>query len=226
MAVKRVLNVFLVWCMLVSLVSFGWLPNQLVPQVLQTGAAQATQTVNIGDYIRFGSYNGAPILWRVINVDETTGDPILFADRILTLKAFDAAGNYHTGNSDRVGYGSNFYKDSNIRQWLNSSSANSGANTIDWIQNDPSVSNMYFGYNPYNNEKGFLADGNFTQAERSLIKPYTHKVLLDSLDYEKKDGGTEPYTSNSFIDQVVQNYDAAYFQNVTDSIFLLSVKQL
>ena len=67
MAVKRVLNVFLVWCMLTSLVSFGWVPNQVMPEVLQTGEAQAAQAVNIGDYIQFGKYNNAPILWRVIH---------------------------------------------------------------------------------------------------------------------------------------------------------------
>ncbi len=187
---------------------------------------QAAPSVNIGDYIQFGRYNNAPILWRVIHKD-TNGDPILFADRILTFKAFDAKGSYHTGNTERVNYGSNFYKDSNIRQWLNSSSANSGANTIDWIQNDPSATNMWNGYNPYNTEKGFLADGNFTSTERGLIKPYMHKVILHSADQAKKDGGTANHSFNSDIANVVQNYDTtAYFQNVTDSIFMLSVKQL
>ena len=55
--------------MLVSLISIGWVPNQLVGEVLQTGEAQAA----------------AP----------TTGDPILFADQILTNKAFDAKEDKH-----------------------------------------------------------------------------------------------------------------------------------
>ena len=153
--------------MLTSLVSFGWVPNQVVPDVLQTAEAQAAApTVDIGQYIQFGKYNDAPILWRVIHKDPTTGDPVLFADRILTMKAFDAGGSYHSANSLREMGGSNYYPDSNIRQWLNSNSANSGATTIDWIQNDPSAANFASGSNPYNTEKGFLEDGNFTSTER------------------------------------------------------------
>ena len=227
MTFKRLLNVFLVWCMLTSLVSFGWVPNQVVPDVLQTGEAQAAApTVNIGDYLQFGKYNDAPILWRVIHKD-ANGDPVLLADRILTLKAFDAGGSYHSTNSLREMGGSNYYPDSNIRQWLNSNSTNSGATTIDWIQNDPSVANFASGSNPYNTEKGFLADGNFTSTERGVIKPLTQKVLLHSLDTANKDGGSANHIYDGSLSTVVQNYDTtAYYKNVTDKVFLLSVKQL
>ena len=218
------------------LMAFTMLLSGIVPTISTSGnfgvtqgvavADSITPTVNIGDYIQFGKYNDAPILWRVIH-KESDGNVILFADRILTIKVFDAGGSYHVGNSDRVYFGSNFYKDSNIRQWLNSSSPNSGASTIDWIQNDPSAANIQDGHNPYNTEKGFLADGNFTATERALIKPYTHKVVLSGTDAAKKDGGTANHTSNKNIDSVVQNYDTdAYYQNVTDSIFMLSVKQI
>ncbi len=183
-------------------------------------------TLQVGDYIQFGKYNDAQILWRVINKNSTTGDPILLADRILTIKAIDAKGSYHAGNSIRVSEGSNFYKDSNIRQWLNSSSPNSGSNTIDWIQNDPTAANMRNGFNPYSTEKGFLADGNFTTAERNWIKPLMHTVLLAGVDQAKKDGGTKNHTLNLTLSTVVQNYDTdAYYQNVSDLVFLLSVKQ-
>ena len=183
------------------------------------------KNIKIGDYIQFGRYNDVPILWRVIHKD-AKGDPILFADRILTIKAFDSRGNYHPVGTRRD-FGSNYYKDSNIRQWLNSSSPNSGVNMIEWIQNDPSVVNMWNGFNPYKSEKGFLADGNFTSTERSLIKPYTHKVLLAGVDQAKKTGGTANHDNKWDISNVIQNYDTtAYFQNVTDNIFLLSVKQL
>jgi hypothetical protein len=211
---KQVMSVLVTVMMLVSIMP--------VPSVQQKAAeVQAAGPVNIGDYIQFGNYNDAPILWRVIHKD-ANGDPILFSDRILTLKAFDAKGSYHSGSIGRDTYGSNYYKDSNIRQWLNSNE-----NVIDWIQNDPSTSNLYKGWNPYNMEKGFLADGDFTFKERSLIKPYTHKVLIHEIDQAKKDGGTENHTWMSYIESVVQNYDTtAYFQYVTDNIFLLSVKQL
>ncbi len=216
------------------MLAFAMLLSGLVPTIGTNGSfsltereAQAAVSVNIGEYIQFGKYNDAPILWRVIHKDPTTGDPVLFADRILTIKAFDAAGSYHAGNSARVSVGSSYYPDSNIRQWLNSSSSNSGADTIDWIQNDPSAANMSNSQNPYNTEKGFLANGNFSETERGLIKPLTHKVVLADIDQAKKDGGTEEHEFSSSMSTIVQNYDTtAYYKNVTDSVFLLSVKQL
>ncbi len=195
--------------------------------VVQAAPAPSTPTVNIGDYIQFGKYNNAPILWRVIHKNPTTGEPILLADRILTLKAFDAKGNYHSGDTERVIYGSNYYPDSNIRQWLNSTSANSGSNLIDWLQNEPTKDNLFGANNAYHTEKGFLAHGNFTVNERALIKPYTHKVILHQADQAKKDGGTTHHAYTALYDLIVQNYDTtAYYKNVTDSVFLLSVKQL
>lgn len=43
-----------------------------------------------------------------------------YAEKIISLKMFDAKGSYHK-NKDRRKWGSNYWKDSNIRQWLNSS---------------------------------------------------------------------------------------------------------
>jgi hypothetical protein len=61
---------------------------------MSVASAQTKAKVKIGTYIKFGKYNGQPILWRVIHNDEN-GNPVLFADRILSIKAFDASGNYH-----------------------------------------------------------------------------------------------------------------------------------
>jgi hypothetical protein len=219
---------FMAIVMLSSLVSLGAIPEKLVPGGGVSQEVQAAApTINMGDYVQFGKYNSAPILWRVIHTDPTTGDPVLLSDRILTIKAFDAKGSYHTADANRESNGSNYYQDSNIRQWLNSSSLNSGDYSIDWTQNNPTAANMHSGYNAYNTEKGFLADGNFTSLERGLIKPYTHKVVVASVDSAKKDGGTLPHAYFSETMMAVKNYDTtAFFQNVTDSIFLLSVKQL
>ena len=70
------------------------------------GATKTSVTANIkiGDYLYFGSFNGDMILWRVIDCDEA-GNPLLFADRILTLRAFND--------------GRNYYADSLLRKWLN-----------------------------------------------------------------------------------------------------------
>jgi hypothetical protein len=191
---------------------------------MSVASAQTKAKVKIGTYIKFGKYNGQPILWRVIHNDEN-GNPVLFADRILSIKAFDASGNYHFSDVRRIS-GSNYYPASNLRQWLNSTSQNRGNDRIDWIQNAPSKMNMFSTLNSYDQERGFLAYGNFTVPERNLLKPVTHRVLLSYEDAYKKDGGWNNHGWNADIDYVVQNYDSARYKNVSDLVFLLSVKQL
>lgn len=202
--------------MLVALLMFSSL--YLIPD------AQAAPAIKTGDYIRFGKVYDAPILWRVIHID-ASGDALLFSDRILTLKAFDARGTFHK-SAQRRAKGNNNWLNANIRQWLNSSSANSGSVRLDWAQNDPTKQNMLNGNNAYANEKGFLADGNFSAAERNLIKPVSNKVLLAGVDASQKDGGTEVHMSNNKLAQILMNYDKAYYKNVTDRVFLLTAQQM
>lgn len=194
----------------------------LIFSIFMTGCENPQpKELKIGDYVQFGKYNDALILWRVIHIDQD-GNPLLFSDRILSLKAFDAGGDYH--NDDyRIDDGSNYWKDSNIRQWLNTDKK---SGTIKWIQNPPSKENMCLGYNPYEDEEGFLADKNFTESEKNIIKPVNHKVLLSNIDKDKKTGGEELHTLSSDIYDIVQNYDNAYYENIEDKVFFLSVKEL
>ncbi|MCZ0703084.1 hypothetical protein J2T56_001348 [Natronobacillus azotifigens] len=176
----------------------------------------------IGDVIQLGQYNDKAIKWIVIHIDRD-GDPLLLSDRILTYKAFDVTGNYHQSEL-RQKYGSNYWQDSNIRQWLNSDKRQ-----IDWIQNPPTEDNLRFSFfldYAYEKEPGFLSDPNFTKAERNAIKSSTHKVLLSQADLDKRDGGEEGHQFHEDIDQVMQNYDTSYYQLVTDRVFLLSVQEL
>jgi chitodextrinase len=219
---KKVMIFLVVLTMLMPMVPAGSLPGADEVSVVQ---ANTIPSVNIGDYIQFGSYNNAPILWRVIHKD-ANGNPILFADRILMIKAFDAAGSYHS-ETNRQNNGSNYYPDSNIRQWLNSINSNNSDDKIDWIQNDPTAINMRNDFNAYNTEKGFLAEGNFTETERKLIKPFSHKTVLSEVDQLKRDGGTKTHYYTDNILSVLSNYDTnAYYKNINDRVFLLSVKQI
>ena len=183
--------------------------------------------LKIGDYIEFGKYDEQPILWRVIHIDED-GNPLIFSDKIISLKMFDAKGSYHK-NEDRKELGSNYWKDSNIRQWLNSSE---NAEEIKWIQNPPSPENTFTDIGTkesfyYDKEKGFLAEGNFTSEERSMIKTISHKSLLDEFDMDKKVGGEETYFPAGLeIYLSVNNYDLAYYEIVEDKVFLLSTKEI
>ncbi len=175
--------------------------------------------LKMGDYLTFGKYNDVPIIWRVINID-IEGNPMLFSDNILSLKAFDSSGNYHK-EKDRQTYGSNYWRNSNIRQWLNSSEQ-----SIKWIQNAPSNRHLLAEFAPYEYEKGFLADGNFTENERLIIKPVNHKSILHDVDKYKKQGGSEHIILDSDIRTLIQNYDSSYYENIEDKVFLLSIKEL
>ncbi len=182
--------------------------------------------LKIGDYIEFGKYDEQPILWRVIHIDED-GNPLIFSDRIISLKSFDSMGDYHKNIKRKEG-GSSYWKDSNIRQWLNSSE---NAGEIKWIQNSPNKENICTFTDgeknfAYDKEKGFLADGNFSEVDRSIIKPVIHKALLCESDIDKKIGGNTHYSANYEIASAVGNYDDAYYENVEDKVFLLDIKEI
>lgn len=182
---------------------------------MQLNAAASLKT---GDYVQFGSYHNEPILWRVVNTDNN--GPQLLSVNILCLKAFDVMGSYHTG-SVRKSWGSNYWKGSNIRQWLNSSEIK-----IKWLQNAPNKKNLNNSSDAYADEKGFLADGNFTADERKAIKTVKRHVLLAKIDKKKAEGGNMWHVSEGHIGEVVQNYDKAYYHTVTDKVFFLNVKEV
>ena len=69
----------------------------------------------VGDIIPFGSTEGKPLFWRVIDRD---GDTLqLFALRPVTYAAFSHP--HEEGDENRTQYGSNFWPDSPLREWLN-----------------------------------------------------------------------------------------------------------
>ena len=159
--------------------------------------------LRIGDYVQLGSYADKPILWRVIadsaNPDATvddpvTGDPLLLSDKIIIRKPFDAPGSGFSG--------SNEWQTSTLRAWLNSSAEAGG---VTWPCGNP-------GHDK--DEKGFLADGNFTESERNLIKPVTQKTIVYSA--QSAEGGAEAYDYGGMVTSIVNNYDGAYYQILTD----------
>ncbi|MBU1868987.1 MAG: hypothetical protein KJ818_00820 [Candidatus Omnitrophica bacterium] len=201
--------------------------------VLASGGNQldiAITELKIGDYIQFGQYTGQPILWRVIADsansdakagDNISGDPMLFSDKVLCLKAFDAAGD-HEDSAGRNEKGSNYWGTSDLRSWLISFSPSGG---VVWLDGSPPEAEKVDS-NEYANEKGFLADGNFTEYERSLVKPVEQKALLYADDYQMAEGGTTPYKYNDEIAEIINNYEDAYYVNVMDTVFILDPKQI
>jgi serine/threonine protein kinase len=172
--------------------------------------------VAIGNYVEFGKNDNKPIIWRVIDRDDR-GNTLLFSDKILTFKAFDAGGDKYM--FDRKSFGSNYYPDSNLRKWLNSNEAK-----ITWKQNPPLASGIQGGKNPYEDEPGFLHTTNFSEKQRELILPRKHSVLLTEFDKSQADKGLEVHLFDAAPDSALQNYDDAYQQEVEDRVFLLSLK--
>jgi len=182
--------------------------------------AENTSEMDIGDYIQFGRYYNEPIQWRVININDD-GSLMLLSEKILSLKPFDANGDLtdNRGNTERINFGSNNWEKSNLREWLNSDSE-----IVNYSCQIPDDSHVNNGNNNYESEAGFLH--NFTNSEQDAIQPHTYKTILSSVDSNIYDGGSELYTFDSNVEDVVQNFDQAYYKNVNDKVFLLDVKEL
>lgn len=134
--------------------------------------------IQIGQYVQFGRYLGESILWQVVIKDNGI---MLVSDRILCVKPFDAAesgntiheGNIYTSVEEaRQKGGSNKWSNSNIREWLNSSSQK-----VSYTTYPPTKSAVWQGYNAYEDEPGFLF--NFTQIERDAIQSIAHDGVTD-----------------------------------------------
>lgn len=191
-------------------------------------SVQAQASINIGEYLQMGTYYGEPILWRCVDIDEN--GPLMLSDKIICLKPFDAKGDNTSGSHGRgYGYGykrkefgSNYWADSNMHCWLNSTAS---AGNVEWTCGNPPVKNkIAIGSNAYADEAGFLT--NFSQGERNAVKTVTQKSLLDGYEHDSMNINENYHTSNNSIEGVVQNYNSAYSENVTDMFFLLDVKQL
>ncbi len=126
-------------------------------------------TVEPGETITFGSYNGEAISWRVLHISEDGSEAVLIAENILTIKAYDApeGGTYNNdGTTDYWGQnsaadtdmelqvqvrGNSGWSTSNIRTWLNSSDE-----VVTYNDQPPMPLAMSEHQNGYHNEAGFL----------------------------------------------------------------------
>jgi len=187
---------------------------------------ETVATSAVGEYVRFGKYYNDTIIWRIIKKN-SDNSAMLLSEKILCIKPFDAKGDLSDGRGSmggpgsRITKGSNYWASSNIREWLNSS-----ATSVSYSSNPPKPEYTMSGLNSYADEPGFLT--NFTSSEYDLIMDTRHKSLLASVDAVSGilDGGTAPHIDDTDLADVVQNFDDAYYQMVTDKVFLLDVKEL
>ena len=195
---------------------------------LPVRAAGTEAGVQLGDYIQLGRYDGEPILWRCVGVDEN--GPLMLSDRVLCdSMPYDAqtSENSDSGSHRRSGYrskyGSNHWRDSDMRSWLNS---DAGAGQVEWLCGNPPKDEYILGGGAYDGKAGFL--NGFTPDEAAAIKTVTQRAIVSHPEYTAgyidAPGTDLPY--NTDIGSVADGYAGAHYENITDKVFLLDVKQL
>ena len=211
---KKITAIFLALCMAIS----------VLPMTIQ---AASKPDIKVGDYVKMGAYNNASILWRCVSIDNN--GPLMLADRIIDTLAYDAKTNdnssskSHSRSYKRDDYGSNYWKDSNMRSWLNSTAE---AGKVDWLCGNPPKDGYVSGVGAYNEKAGFL--NAFSKSEIAAMKTVTQRSLVSHPEYNKGivDGDANSdllyYTD---ISEAVANYDSSYFETTTEKVFLLDVKQ-
>ena len=211
---KKITAIFLALCMAIS----------VLPMTIQ---AASKPDIKVGDYVKMGAYNNASILWRCVSIDNN--GPLMLADKIVDTLAYDAKTNdnsnskSHSRSYKRDDYGSNYWKDSNMRSWLNSTAAEG---KVDWLCGNPPKDGYVSGVGAYNEKAGFL--NAFSKSEIAAMKTVTQRSLVSHPEYNKGivDGDANSdllyYTD---ISEAVANYDSSYFETTTEKVFLLVVKQ-
>ena len=211
---KKITAILLALCMAIS----------ILPMSVQ---AASKPDIKVGDYVKMGTYNNASILWRCVSIDNN--GPLMLADRIIDTLAYDAKTNdnssskSHSRSYKRDDYGSNYWKDSNMRSWLNSTAA---AGKVDWLCGNPPKDGYVSGVGAYNEKAGFL--NAFSKSEIAAMKTVTQRSLVSHPEYNKGivngDANSDLlyYTDISYA---AINYDSAYFETTTEKVFLLDVKQ-
>ena len=186
-----------------------------------------TTKIELGTYISLGKYNGKNIIWRCVDIDEK--GYLMLADKVIDTLPYDAMtsdnsrSKSHSRNYKRDKYGSNYWKDSNMRSWLNSTAT---AVEVKWLCGNPPKADYVDG-NAYDGKAGFLND--FSKAEIAAMETITQRSLVSHPEYKHGiyDGdGRSDLELNYDIQNVASNFEVAYGENSTEKVFLLDVKQV
>lgn len=229
---RKILSMFIV---ITAVMSFAG----VMPVTVKTENApiKLGACVQMGIYDINGDGTAEPILWRCVAFEKIMGTdkdgnpitdstdtvtayrdgylPLMIADTSICKKAFDAPGDNtnasHGRSEQRPARGSNYWDDSNIRDWLNSAEKNVAYT----CGNKPL----------YSDEAGFLS--NFTAEEKAVMTTVTQKSILSEYDKDiANTSGTELHKYNNSVSEVVQNYKNSYSEQFTDTMFLLDVQQV
>ncbi len=198
-----------------------------IHSLLAENVAKTKTQVNLGDYMILGKYNGKDIVWRCVGEDEN--GKLMLADNVIDTLPYDAKTNdnnrskSHSRNYNRDNRGSNYWKDSNMRSWLNSTAV---AGEVKWLCGNPPREGSVNG-NAYDQKAGFL--NAFSKAEIAAMKNVTQRSIVSHPEYNLgfHDGeGRSDLEFNTDIENVANNFNSAYGENSTEKVFLLDVQQV
>lgn len=195
--------------------------------IMVANGTKTTTLVKLGNYIRLGKYKDKDIIWRCVSIDEKGA--LMLADNIIDTLPYDAKTNdnnhskSHSRNYNRDNRGSNYWKDSNMRSWLNSTAV---AGEVKWLCGNPPRDDSVDG-NAYDQKAGFLND--FSKTEIAAMKNVTQRSIISHPEYNTgfHDGeGRSDLEVNYDIENVANNFNSAYGENSTEKVFLLDVQQV
>ncbi len=198
---KRVTCILLVFSILASLFVLNVSANEDLMQ----------EEIQLGDYVQFGTYLGEPILWRYVISDKN--GKMLISDKQLSMKCYSGGTNQNGQGEGETTWGNNDWSISDIRSWLNSSAS---TGEVEWLDGTPPDENASFrGYNPYDDEAGFLSSTNFSEDDLKLIKA----VQLKTYDKANIITNAEAIGSLSVSDIEIDLNDVEY-TTTEDMMFL------
>lgn len=144
--------------------------------------AQSINNLAVNSLIKFGSIYGKPIVWKIADKNHAgypSNSVTLWTNNVIKLMCFDEAEGGSSGDSsNRTINGNNNWRQSNIRQWLNSD-AEPGKWFTPQHSADRAPENTSLG-NRYAHEAGFLYG--FTAEEKALLLETTVLNVQHGMD--------------------------------------------
>ena len=165
----------------------------VVMSLLTSTALAGNVDYTLGSYYQLGRYNNEPIIWRCVSTDDENG-VLMVSDKVLCFKPANAGPmDSPKSLSCKDIYGNNFWEETTIRAWLNST-ADSG--NVQWPVYPPDEYRLP--NKSYDSEAGFLYDDNFSASEKSVMKSVSQWQALP--------GNKLSLTQNGTAYQYIINY--------------------